>query len=503
MKKCAICNSEYDSRIEYCFRDGSLLDQGSTTSAPKMVTSQLSSMEDPMDMMQTLDNISIDDILQIGGQGGFQGFGQFTPIKAPASKDGDTLSMSRSSLREMLESEERTPNSNPVESVDSEQGLGGSANQDVEDVLDSFGSEIGAHLDDTLDGVQVGQLMDDSGLNFDDTNEILPGDTLDVMVDDLDVPEMSEGDLGRFNQQNASIDDKWEASGPIMQDAARQALEEHRKRSSHKENPAVASGVASAVVEEPKPVNSSGSKTPILIGAAVLFIGCAGWLFSGSSTDEKGVQSPPKVKREIAIPTVKQRTKNGTPVNTDAPDNPNAKEPEQAKPSSVDEMGTTVGTSQGVNVAPQDTNSDKGQGYKNQGYKNQGYKEQDAKTTSQKPKPPQKPTPAPKKKSVVKPPPKPKTTPKPMPKKDPVEDNGWQVQSGGWGVSTCGVTVRSNVASAEVFIDGVRTGKVGSGLTVDCGKHTLEVRSEGYTTKERQIDLMTDATYSIDLDLIK
>ena len=284
MKKCAICNSEYDSRIEYCFRDGSLLSQGSVQSTRKMVTSQLSSMEDPIDMMQTLDNISIDDILQIGGQGGFQGFGDFKPIEAPASKDGDTLSMSRSSLKEMLEAEQSGKDSGSSGTVDvvgstnsgtnSETGLSNEMNQDVENVLDSFGSEIGAHLDDTLDGVQVGQLMEDSGLNMDDTNEILPGDTLDLMVDDLDVPEMSEGDLGRFNQQDSDVDlDKWEASGPIMQDAARQALEEHRKRSGHKEESALASGEVSPVVNMPK--STTNSKIPIFVGVAVLLVGGA------------------------------------------------------------------------------------------------------------------------------------------------------------------------------------------------------------------------------------
>lgn len=505
MKKCAICNSEYDSRIEYCFRDGSLLSQGSVQSTRKMVTSQLSSMEDPIDMMQTLDNISIDDILQIGGQGGFQGFGDFKPIEAPASKDGDTLSMSRSSLKEMLEVEQSASDSelsSSGSSSDSPNAVGANVpdvNQDVEDVLGSFGNEIGAHLDDTLDGVQVGQLMEDSGFSMDDTNEILPGDTLDLMVDDLDVPEMSEGELGRFNQQHSDVDlDKWEASGPIMQDAARQALEEHRKRSGQKEDSALASGGASPVVDMPK--STTNSKAPILIGVAVLLVGGAVWLFSGNGSDSEVVNTAPsskRTKREIVVPTVKQGANpDGNPdpdfdkdasVTDDkkekaATDVTDGKDPssddKSTKPTPPEDRTDRTDRTNRTNVSkPVNTSSPANKD-----------------TTSAVSKEPTQP-----KKPTVKPPPKPKTTPKPMPKKDPAEDNGWQVQSGGWGDVTCGVTVRSNVSSAEVFIDGVRKGKVGSGISVDCGEYTLEVRSEGYETRKRQINLTTDATFTMDL----
>jgi hypothetical protein len=125
----------------------------------------------------------------------------------------------------------------------------------------------------------------------------------------------------------------------------------------------------------------------------------------------------------------------------------------------------------------------------------------DSKNTAA-PKPPVQSTPkkasTPKKKKTA--PKKPKSKPKPIPKKDPAVDNGWApVQSGGWGPSSCGVQVSSNVSSAQVFVDGVQKGSVGKNLTVDCGKHKLEVRADGYTSKSRSIDLTGDASFTMEL----
>jgi hypothetical protein len=103
-------------------------------------------------------------------------------------------------------------------------------------------------------------------------------------------------------------------------------------------------------------------------------------------------------------------------------------------------------------------------------------------------------------KPVKTPPPKPKTEPKPIPKKDPNVDNGWgEVQSGGWGADNCGVTVRSNVSTALVYVDGVQKGKVGQSIALDCGQHNLELKAEGYQSSRRAIDLTSEASYTIDL----
>ena len=116
------------------------------------------------------------------------------------------------------------------------------------------------------------------------------------------------------------------------------------------------------------------------------------------------------------------------------------------------------------------------------------------------PKPTKKPTPAKPKVKKKTPPPKPKTEPKPIPQKDPQEDNGWgAVQTGGWGVEVCGVTVKSNVSSAKVYIDGVQKGTVGKSMSLDCGQHKMEVRSEGYQSVIRSIDLTGDASFTIEL----
>ena len=82
--------------------------------------------------METLDNISIHDLLQIGG-GGFQGFGEFTPIEP--SEDGNTTIVSRAELQAQLE--EPSVVADTLENEDSE---------DIENILDSLGGDISAHI---------------------------------------------------------------------------------------------------------------------------------------------------------------------------------------------------------------------------------------------------------------------------------------------------------------------------------------------------------------------
>ena len=59
--------------------------------------------------------------------------------------------------------------------------------------------------------------------------------------------------------------------------------------------------------------------------------------------------------------------------------------------------------------------------------------------------------------------------------------------------------INSNVANAKVYIDGEKKGTVGKKLTIDCGQHKMEVRSEGYKSVTRNIDLMSEASFTIDL----
>jgi hypothetical protein len=120
---------------------------------------------------------------------------------------------------------------------------------------------------------------------------------------------------------------------------------------------------------------------------------------------------------------------------------------------------------------------------------------------------PVEPTPKPEPKKVA-PPPKPKTYPKPMPKKEkvqPVEKTVQtkeeETQSIGWGdVSTCELMIRSNISSALVYINGSKRGKVGTKIPLDCTNYAIEVRADGYITTKRQVTLVEDATFTMNLE---
>lgn len=498
MKKCLLCNAEYDERVEYCFRDGNPLGLPNTSSSKqKLVTNHLDSMgKHSMDSMETLDNISIDDLLQIGGPGGFQGFGEFTPLEAPASEDGNTQIMSRADLQNSME--QAAP----------------SDSDDLESILDTFGSDIGAHLDDTLDGVQVGQVLDGSPLDFSSTNEILPGDTLDVLVDDLDVPKLTESDLNRYSDRDTLDDlDQWEASGPIMQEAARDALAQHRSRS-EVQNEHEPNDFGAVHSDDSK---KGPGKLP-LIGGVLAVAALIFWMVSSGDSSE-----PQKTRDEMnaaiatpeipMVPVVPVKDSNekeegsepgGLEADTEAPTaegkgnavneptgtSANGRQPDQSqsgmKPAAIQQQPTSNAKQPKPNVqavvASPVTDQPKSNANQTK-----------PKSVSKKPEPSK-----PKPKKTLK---KPKTEPKPMPKKDPEVDNGWgAVQAGGWGVESCGVTVSSNVSSAKVFVDGVQKGGVGKSISIDCGQHKLEVRADGYKSVTRSIDLMTDAAFTMDLE---
>ena len=498
MKRCPICNTQYDSRIEYCFRDGARLD-ASTASSPtqKLMTSHLDSMgKHSMDSMETLDNISIEDLLQIGGAG-FQGFGEFAPVESLSSQ-GNKLELTADELQ--LDSSE----------PDAQSGLDREEPEDLENILDSFGSDVGAHIDDTLDGIQVGQILNDSTLDMPNSNEILPGDTRDVLVDGLDVPTMTESDLNRFHEHSTLNElDEWEASGPIMQEAARDALAQHRNRT----DDGAASDTNYQTATESQTSNGSG-KGPLVAVSALLVLGVGVWALSGESDSSSPA---PEVSVDVAdqevpmVPMVPVRTANNPKAQEDAIANEKilSKKSDGGKDSEVLSTGNGAGqnekeTSEAKSALQVNVSDPKAPSVepKPPTPSNTAAVSNNTKAKSSPPKPAKKSVPAKPKVKVKKktPPPKPKTEPKPIPQKNPQEDNGWgAVQSGGWGAETCGVTVNSNVASAKVYIDGVQKGSVGKSLSLDCGQHKMEVRSEGYQSVTRSIDLMSTASFTIEL----
>ena len=461
MKKCRVCNTEFDSRIEYCFLDGERLGNVEKPTLSKIQSVHVSNVPDPSDVMQTLDNISIHDLLQIGGHNTFQGFGEFTPMQAPKSKDGDTLTMSRTEVQKMVEAESAKATNAPEQNP----------KMDFEDIMDDFGTDLGAHLDDTLDGVQVGRVLPSSSLSM-GTNEILPGDTLDVKVDDLDVPEMQEADLGIVHTKRTANDfadlDSWDNSGAVMREAVRQA---HSQRKS-----AVDSGDG-AVASVPPTTNSS-NKMPMFAGLALLLLALGGWAFTrdgGEATVSEPVQLP---KKTILAPKL--------PIQEKVEIDPEAGEAEDVEAEDIEPNEVEVEPE--AIVEPQDKEVEEVPAPKNQP-KNTGS------TSPTQPKPVQNPLQNPEVKAPL--PQKPHSlSPKIMPQKErpvekPVEPQPVQTANL-WDDAgeKCELTVKSNVPAAILFVDGIKKGRIGVVYEdIDCGAHKIEVRAEGFSAQTKTVNL--------------
>jgi hypothetical protein len=75
--------------------------------------------------------------------------------------------------------------------------------------------------------------------------------------------------------------------------------------------------------------------------------------------------------------------------------------------------------------------------------------------------------------------------------------------------TTGSVRIKANPGTASVYIDGALAGKVEefSGLNdrleIEGGRHTLEVRAEGYVTKTQEINVKVDTTQTVRINLKK
>ena len=78
--------------------------------------------------------------------------------------------------------------------------------EDIEDILDSLGSDIGAHLDDTLDGIQVGQFLDICPWICPTHTRFYPVIRWMCSLMNSMFQKMTESDLNRFNQ-NDTLDE--------------------------------------------------------------------------------------------------------------------------------------------------------------------------------------------------------------------------------------------------------------------------------------------------------
>jgi hypothetical protein len=75
--------------------------------------------------------------------------------------------------------------------------------------------------------------------------------------------------------------------------------------------------------------------------------------------------------------------------------------------------------------------------------------------------------------------------------------------------TTGSVRIKANPGTASVYIDGALAGKVEefSGLNdhleIEGGRHTIEIRAEGYVTKSEEINVKVDTTQTVRINLKK
>jgi hypothetical protein len=426
---------------------------------PRPVPHSLAGLSDPTDSMQTLDNINIDDLLQIGGHtSGFQGFSGFPPIKsAEPLKKSNTVPTPERSFSEM----------------------------DTLDIdLDGFGDDIDAHLEETLDGVQVGEILP-SSLNFNEQEvEIQPGETLGKIADELGLPETNETDLNNLSLHSLDEDlDAWEQSAPAIQEAARQ-VQQHRD---------------SIDLPEEHSIPDEKRNNLVLVAVTILAIGGIGWLVtSGSSPD--GIEDLSKENTLIQAPSIQApKTLDEKPLIQEGTPEPVEEEVVELEKEDVPEQETP--SIEPVEVAPEK---------KPAPVVAKPVPRASKPVKSSKPKAPKVNSPKKVTKKVT--PKKPRTTTLPIPQKPtqkktnepkPAAANEWgsDAQTGGWGASSsCAVTIKSNISTAGVFVDGKKVGKVGQSINLDCGSHVIIVKADGYDDSSRKVNLSEDASFTMDLD---
>ena len=73
--------------------------------------------------------------------------------------------------------------------------------------------------------------------------------------------------------------------------------------------------------------------------------------------------------------------------------------------------------------------------------------------------------------------------------------------------TTGSVRIKANPSTASVYVDGALAGKVEefSGLNdrleIEGGRHTIEIRAEGYVTKREEINVKVDTTQTVRINL--
>ena len=516
MRKCKECGTEYDDRIPYCFRDGVSLGQNNEASkqSSRIMSTNFGDLVDPLDTMDTLDHISIDDFLDLGvSLDGFENTGLDNTMMMQRPSSASSTSRNNSTF---------PPAEDTYPHLDID---------DFEEDAD-FGSKD-----------VVAEQLDAGQWDLENTGEILPGDTLDLMVDLVVEDEVRK--IAASTSESSNDLDNWDTSGSGFtakrEDLTKQIRESDFDQESFFEN---SSSTTQAVPKQPKSKN-----TLMMVGIVAMVI--VGILVSTMGDDESPSKSvekipQPPVEQVNLVEEVVQEGDKDSDKEMDIADQEdallhdnaqNSEEVLNVEPSDQNEIAEPEvnldenQTKDGA-VNPENNSSDDEQ--KNEPSNQTNQKIEDLrpqnppKNTSESPtKPEGTQTVISNKTNITKNDSAKVDLPKnPSPKQDlakqdlaknekkkpdsktTVEPPKVEIKpqdassTFGWG-GDCSIKVNSNVSAAEVFLDGKKLGLVGKTLPVDCGQHQLEVRADGYQVGKRAdgtVDVQSSNTnYTINL----
>ena len=470
VKQCTKCGSEFDARVQFCFRDGTLLKDldGASIKSEKIAGYDTSANQvDELDIGEISQDISIEDLLDIQGislgldidgidlNAGGQGFG--AALDLPSDLLGEKESkktQSNFSVDEELGVDFDFENESDSEEL-GEEITGELDFDEFENTLDLDAELLAQEIEKESVGMVASPLVGMEGLQvpmgsgrIQVDEELLPGDTLDLELD----LETLEG-----------LDKLKEEEERKKQIAALTPKEE----------------VVDEVEEEPESSNSKLFIFAIVIG--IIGAVAAMSFFGKDKTENLEKKENIELSKEKKPTEIKP--KNEAPIKE-----PEVSIEEVEKKIEPAEEPVKEKTNDEKATKPIDATNTNSPG----GMKLPTEKVPDKQKIIPKPNIsiPQKKTP---KKTVV---PK-KVTPK---KKETPKDDVVKADDGSFGlwgatpVTDCYVIFNSNVSDARVFLNGIGYGKkIGRKIKVECEKkYKVKIQAEGYLSEER--DVQSNAT---------
>lgn len=290
MKQCSKCNQQYDDRIQYCFRDGMTLEQSTSTVKALHLDKITENVPVPSTAFDTdtLD-ISISDILDIQALSMDIGF--------------DT--MSNTQEQQVSGFVPSGSISNDIEDIVLQSNTASSVSLDTSDI-----DTVDFHMDDfensvpsVATGQSVGQALVTQTLDMDEG--FLPGDTFDLPVNDVYTEEVKRKAMQSGTGARPVTPEQWQQSGPIMEEALKQAKEQRAQIKMDPSAPVSPASTKSTVSStNAQTVAPSSSGFPKMLIASIAVILVAGLFFFMGSGAPKTSKATNTSKPNLQVPAI-------------------------------------------------------------------------------------------------------------------------------------------------------------------------------------------------------